>query len=148
MGDTNKIRPWSLVSAQAPLKRAIALLFTVQTAYGLLVTLIVGVAFYRSKDVGYRKLLGTGVACMLGAFALWLCDNTFCDTLKAWRAQIGPCAPILQLHAWWHFGVGMGGYIYTLFLTLLYLKTERGVPAHLTLVHSLMPRVEELKLKA
>ena len=102
-------------------------------------------AVLRGMKIGHLQLLGIGISCFIGGFVLWLCDNAFCDTLAAWRARVGPCAPLLQLHAWWHIGVGIGAYCYTLFLVMLYLQEERDVTAKVTFFRSFLPRVEILK---
>jgi dihydroceramidase len=51
-----------------------------------------------------------GMSMFLAGFILWNIDNTFCEWLRATRAGMGPAAPLLQLHGWWHLLTGAGTY--------------------------------------
>lgn len=56
-----------------------------------------------------------GAIIFLAGFAVWNVDNAFCAQLRAWRTLLTQrglwmLAPLLQGHALWHLGTGLGAY--------------------------------------
>ena len=64
----------------------------------------------------------------LGAFFVWNIDNIYCSEIIQLRSVLGSVlAPVTQLHAWWHFGTGLGTYIHI--VTSASLRCEAlGIP--------------------
>ena len=89
-----------------------------QVSYGLLVFLVVGLARRRalaSHVPGVHRLYTLSVLFFGTAWFLWNVDNYACAWLTQQRARLPWfLAPFLQLHAWWHFGVGIGSYLHIL----------------------------------
>ncbi|KAJ3036812.1 Alkaline ceramidase 3 [Rhizophlyctis rosea] len=64
----------------------------------------------QSKILG--RLLLTGVASMLLAFALWCTDQSHCSHIQEQRNKVGyPFRVVMELHAWWHLLTGFAGYL-------------------------------------
>jgi dihydroceramidase len=142
--------PWSAMRphwpASAPLLAMLAFYATVvtvvyllwtevlfhQVAYGLLVVLLVGLARRRarvSRVPGVPRLYTLSLAFFGTAWFLWNVDNYACAWLVQQRARLPWfMAPFLQLHAWWHFGVGIGSYLHILLSLLCRLEHLGSAP--------------------
>lgn len=88
-----------------------------QTAYGVQVAAIIALAYVKSRSAPERVriLYPIAITTYLSAFALWNVDNQLCGHLQWVRAYLGIFAPVIELHAWWHIGVGIGSYLYVVF---------------------------------
>eukprot|EP00043_Microstomoeca_roanoka_P019100 m.210858 g.210858 ORF g.210858 m.210858 type:complete len:264 (+) comp16940_c4_seq3:1588-2379(+) len=88
-----------------------------QTSYALQVAGIMFFAYLKSRAAPphIRALFPIALASYVFAFLLWNIDNQLCGTLQFVRAYLGIFAPVVQLHAWWHIGVGIGSYLYIVF---------------------------------
>ncbi|KAH9809663.1 ceramidase [Melampsora americana] len=70
----------------------------------------------------------TGFWVFLISFGIWNLDNLFCDQLTRWKKTLGfPNSIILELHAWWHLGTGIGTYLMILGVQLLSLNDQFGL---------------------
>ncbi|KAJ1333743.1 dihydroceramidase [Microdochium nivale] len=59
------------------------------------------------------KMVATGLGTFLAAWAIWNLDNIYCSTITGWRRSMQlPWAIVLEGHAWWHLGTGIGAYYY------------------------------------
>jgi len=59
------------------------------------------------------KMVATGLSGFLGAWTIWNLDNIYCSTITEWRRSMQlPWAIVLEGHAWWHLGTGIGAYYY------------------------------------
>lgn len=75
------------------------------------------------------SLYQSGALCFLAGFAIWNVDEQLCSWLQAGRAAVGPALGVLlEGHAWWHVGTGLGCYRMVTAATLLVLtiKSPRG----------------------
>lgn len=83
-----------------------------EAAYAVQVLLIIFLTHNRAKRTAHgselRSLFYRGVTSYGLGFLCWNIDNLACDHLKVMRGAAGPLAPLLQMHAWWHVGVGLG----------------------------------------
>lgn len=56
---------------------------------------------------------------------IWLVDCFCCDPLTRMKGLLGkPLSFALELHAWWHIGTGIGGYLLAVSLQLLVLSLK------------------------
>ncbi|EDQ87747.1 uncharacterized protein MONBRDRAFT_37733 [Monosiga brevicollis MX1] len=88
-----------------------------ETAYGLMVVYLVVLGYSRQKSsecADHKYMFWFAVVLMGGAYILWNIDNAVCPDLKHLRLQAGFFSPLFQLHAWWHFGVGLASYLHVL----------------------------------
>ncbi|KAG0140899.1 hypothetical protein CROQUDRAFT_718434 [Cronartium quercuum f. sp. fusiforme G11] len=78
------------------------------------------------------KLCGRmGFSVFLFAFMLWNIDNWLCDRLAKWKQVLGfPGSLLLELHAWWHIGTGIGSYLLIVTAQLLWLSDSMGLGAY------------------
>ncbi len=88
-----------------------------ETAYGIQVAGIMFLSYLKSRTAPprIRILFPVAITMYLSAFALWNVDNHLCGHLQLLRAYLGVFAPVIELHAWWHIGVGIGSYLYVVF---------------------------------
>lgn len=88
-----------------------------QTAYGIQVAGIMLLSYLKSRQAPARVriLFPIAITTYLSAFALWNVDNQLCGYLQLLRLYLGVFAPVIELHAWWHIGVGIGSYLYVIF---------------------------------
>lgn len=95
-----------------------------QTAYGVQVAGIILLSYLKSRKAPsrVRALFYIAVGAYITAFALWNVDNQLCGQLQLLRAYLGIFAPIIELHAWWHIGVGIGSYLYIIFSIVIRLQ--------------------------
>ena len=76
-----------------------------QISYAILVAAIMGLMSSRVIGTKHQRPYIFSIVCYMFGFAVWLIDNHFCQSLEEGRSLVGPLAPLLQLHAWWHIGV-------------------------------------------
>lgn len=90
-----------------------------QVAFGSLLTCAVGrmtyLVVYRlppssehpAKKI-MTKLIVRGLGTFIAAFIVWNLDNIFCDMWRGIRSHIAPFGFVLEGHAFWHLGTGLG----------------------------------------
>lgn len=112
-----------------------------QVAFGSLqlvsVSRIIYLIKYRlppSSEHPAKKVIGDmlfrGVALFGIAFLIWNLDNLFCDTWRSLRVQVAPFGFMLEGHAFWHLGTGLGSYWIMTAATYLCLCVKTGVKTY------------------
>lgn len=99
-----------------------------ELAYAVIVLKLAYDGFVISRKYPQLRFLHmSAIACYAIAFLLWTIDNRWCGNLRTGREQFPMMAPLLQLHAWWHFFSAYGTYLHIIFSTwarLLFLKQD------------------------
>ncbi|EGG11053.1 uncharacterized protein MELLADRAFT_70933 [Melampsora larici-populina 98AG31] len=94
-------------------------------------TLPTNTAIERRHKQDIKRCEFTGFWVFLFSFGIWNIDNLFCDQLTRWKKGLGfPNSIILELHAWWHLGTGIGTYLMILGVQLLSLNDQFGLDTY------------------
>lgn len=73
------------------------------------------------------RLLKRSAIFIISAFLIWNVDNVFCHQLRLMRNDILPSifGPLLQLHAWWHILMSIGGVHAMVAVVMAWCKTHK-----------------------
>jgi len=97
-----------------------------QVCYGLMVAYLTATctrtAYRFRDDRALVRVLVAAVFLFLAAWGLWNIDIHFCQELREMREHMGPFAPLLELHAWWHVLTAYSSYLQVVFSTAVQLR--------------------------
>ncbi|KAK9898568.1 alkaline phytoceramidase [Cystobasidium minutum MCA 4210] len=104
--------------------------------------------FELARNREFVRIQVKGIIFFASAFGIWLVDCFACDVLTDMKTILGkPFSFLLELHAWWHLGTGLGSY-YLATSTQLLVLSLREDPHNIELnyaFYGILPYVKRVR---